>query len=236
MIISVLNTKGGVGKSTVAINLAAAWAAEGYDTLLIDTDEEGTSLSWFSMRKAQDAKLTVISLPEGNALKKSIKSLVEKHDVIVIDGAPQLRQLLIASAWISNLVIIPVKPSPNDIWKLEPMLNRLQEVREAKEESGRPGPAIYFLVNETVERTRISQEIGDTLKIFGLPVMETRFGSRVDYRDSLSQGLSALDYSNAKAMMEVYSLYSEIKAILGLDTDSKAKPELGDKKTKRITA
>ena len=222
MIISVLNTKGGVGKSTVAINLAAAWAAEGYDTLLIDTDEEGTSLSWFGRREIPDKKLTVISLPEANALKRSIKSLVEKHDVIIIDGAPHLREMLIASAWISSLVIIPVKASPNDIWKLEPMLNRLQEVREAKDASGRPGPAIYFMVNETVERTRIAQEMNDVLKIFGLPVMATRFGSRVDYRDSLSQGLSALDYTDTKAMLEVYSLYCEVKAILGIsDEDGK---------------
>jgi len=217
MIISVLNTKGGVGKSTVAINLAVAWAAEGYDSLLIDTDEDGTSLAWYGRREDTSKKLTVVALPDSQALKKSIKPLLEKHDVIIIDGAPHLREMLIASAWISNLVIIPVKPSPNDIWKLEPMLERLKEVTEIRKEGNRPGPVICFLVNENNDRTRLSKEVTEALSGYDLKVLETRLGARVDYRDSFNQGLAALEFSNVKAISEIYSLFSEVKSILDVN-------------------
>ena len=135
----------------------------------------------------------------------------------VIDGAPHLHDLLTACAWISTLVIVPVKPSPNDLWKLGPMIERLESVREMRAQGGLEGPAIRFLVNENMERTRLSREVVEALEAYDFPVFDSKIGSRMDYRDSFTQGLAALEYANPKAKAEIVGLFGEVKTQLGIN-------------------
>lgn len=213
MIVSVLNVKGGCGKSTVAINLATGFAYRDYETLLIDTDEEGTALAWSSRRERPTKRLTVVALPEPKALKNSIGGLVEKHDLIVIDGAPHLREMLTITLALSSLVIIPVVPSPNDLWKLGPLVERIHEIE------GMRGKKVNacFLVNNYVARTRLSEEVTSALSSYDLPVLEARLTTRMDYRDSLAQGTAAIEFTNPKAKSEIIALLDEVHRRLGLD-------------------
>src|SRR5438477_610131 len=110
MIISILNTKGGAGKTTVSVNLATAFALAGFDTHLVDTDKEGTSIAWSGRRDEPLTGLTVTSLPTADSLKKNIAAIDAKHDVVVIDGAPHLMPPLTIAVVVSRLVVVPVKP------------------------------------------------------------------------------------------------------------------------------
>lgn len=213
MIISVLNTKGGCGKSTVAINVAAGLAHSGLDTLLVDTDKTGTSLEWASQREENQAKLNVAGMPNARALKNAIRGFAEKHEVIVIDGAPQLEDMLTISVAVSHLVLIPVIPSPNDLWKLGPMVELIKQVRETNEQITGQRIQVCFLVNNYVPRTRLSQEVASALDSYEIPVLEAKLGTRMDYRDSLGQGTAAIEFSNVKAKEEIAALLDEIKGL-----------------------
>lgn len=210
MIFSILNTKGGCGKSTVAINLAAGLAHYGQEILIIDTDEAGTALAWSSRREEASQGPTVVSIPDANALKGQIGKLIQKYDHIVIDGAPKLERLLTASVAIADQVIIPVLPSPNDLWKLEPMVDLVQRAQETTEELTGRKVRICFLLNRVQARTRLSQEAEIVLSQFPFPVLRSKLAQRIDYCDSLSEGTAAISFTNKKARDEVNSLLSEV--------------------------
>lgn len=211
MIISVLNLKGGSGKSTVAINLAVGLAVEKNKVLLIDTDKQGTSEKWKAERPDDDdlTRVTVISLTEPQAIKKEIKEFEEIYDVVVIDGAPKIDLISAVSIGFSDLVIIPVTPSPNDLWSTENIVERVKDAQEVS-----PDIKAYFLVNRDNPRTILSKDMAEALKVLNLPVFETKLNNRIAYPDSTGQGLSILEWTDPKAKDEINSLVSEIKSII----------------------
>ena len=216
MIISVLNTKGGCGKSTTSINIAVGLARKNANILLVDTDEIGTSTAWSNRRNDDLQTLNVVSIPNADVLKKEIGSIVSSYDHIVIDGAPRLEELMTVSVAISNLVLIPIIPSPNDLWKLGEMIKSIQQTRTAtKELSGRI-IKVRFIINNYVSRTRMSQEAIDVIQSFPFPILKTKLGTRMDYRDSLVQGVAAFDSRNKKVREEICSLLSEVKEELAI--------------------
>ncbi|MBW1743174.1 MAG: AAA family ATPase [Deltaproteobacteria bacterium] len=217
MIISILNTKGGCGKSTIAVNLSSGFAFLGMSTLLVDTDNTGTSMEWSGKRQKPSELLTVISIPNAKALTSAIQSLVTKHDVIVIDGAPQLEDLMTISVAVSDMVIIPVLPSPNDLWKLDPMVDLISRVQATNENiTGRP-IQVHFVINNFVARTRLSQEVYGALESYGYPVLESKLTTRMDYRDSMAQGTSAIEFTNPRAREEVSLMVGEVMDKLGME-------------------
>ena len=214
MIIAVVNTKGGCGKSTVAINLATALASDGHETLLIDTDEAGTSLEWASRRDETEEPLDVVALPHAQALKKSIEGLSSKYTHLVIDGAPKLEELMTISVAVAQVVVIPVIPSPNDLWKLAPMVDLIERVRASAELITGHQIQVRFLLNNYVKRTRMSQEALVALEQFPFGVLDAKLGTRMDYRDSLAQGTAGVESSNQTARLEVKCLVREVLSLV----------------------
>lgn len=217
-IVSVLSPKGGGGKSTVSILLAGELASTDYDTLLIDTDEDGTSIQWFDARDKQDANLTVVSLPTASTLKKSIQQLAEKHEIIIIDGAPGHGESITTSAWVSDLVIIPIKPSPNDIWKVRTTVDDLLDVREHRENIEKPGPLVYFLLNEVKSKSSLLyREAKEALELYEIPLLVPELSDRDPFANCISQGLFLREYIYGKAALnELQFLVTEVKNILEL--------------------
>lgn len=210
MIISVLNTKGGVGKSTTAINLAAGFAHRGEETLLLDTDKHGSAVSWASRRESAMPALTVVSLTDSEALRGQIGNLAGKYRHVIIDGAPALERLMTVSVAVADHVIIPVNPSPTDLWKLEPMVELVQRARELACDMTGKTIGIHFMLNRVQANTRLSREVQRALANYPFPVLRSQLGLRVDYADSLLQGAAAIEFANPKAQEEVASLLSEV--------------------------
>lgn len=88
MIIGVLNQKGGVGKTTIAVNLAAVYAKAGQRVLLVDADPQGSSLAWSSAREGKPL-FTVVGMPKPT-LHKDMPSIARDYDMVVIDGSPRV--------------------------------------------------------------------------------------------------------------------------------------------------
>ena len=217
MIIASLNTKGGAGKSTTAQNLATAFSeVANFDTVLVDTDRQGSSLKW-SLRRKQEkgegGRLTVVHLPSVEDFKREIVALRDAHQVIVIDGAPEVTRMMTVAAAVADLVVVPLLPSIDDLDALPDVVAELKGVQKARKGK----PIVRFLVNSHVEGTRVSKEIANALAAFDFGVLSNRLTTRMDYREAKRFGLGAVEYENPKAKREVIALLEEVMGVLALE-------------------
>ncbi|WP_375705399.1 AAA family ATPase, partial [Bartonella sp. AA86SXKL] len=110
MIIGLLNQKGGVGKTTLSVNLAASFARTGARVLLIDVDPQGSALDWAAAREGASL-FPVVGLPRAT-VHKEITQIGHNYDHIIIDGPPRVTDLARSALMASDFVLIPVQPSP----------------------------------------------------------------------------------------------------------------------------
>jgi len=125
MIVGVLNQKGGVGKTTLSVNLAASLARTGANVLLIDADPQGSALDWAAARN-DEPLFSVVGFPRPT-LHKDITKLGQGYDHIIIDGPPRVTDLARSAIMASDVVLIPVQPSPYDIWAADEVVKLIEE-------------------------------------------------------------------------------------------------------------
>ena len=120
-IITVCNQKGGSGKTTTCMTLAAGLAARGWDVLVVDADPQGTATRWGSSAPEETPfPATVINLAAAKAnLHRMVRDHVEKFDVVLLDCPPAVESPATQSALlISDLALVPVIPRPGELWAL----------------------------------------------------------------------------------------------------------------------
>ena len=204
MIIGVLNQKGGVGKTTISVNLAAALAVN-RRVLLVDADPQGSALAWSSLRE-RDPLFPVVGMAKPT-LHRDLPSLARDYDIVVIDGAPRVNELARAAILASDLVLIPLQPSPFDIWA---SADTVQLVREARQY--RPQIRAAFLINRRIAKTAIGRDAASALAQFeDVPVLPMSIGQRVIFAESAARGLSVLEAApSSEAANEMMGLASMI--------------------------
>jgi chromosome partitioning protein len=201
MILGVLNQKGGVGKTTISINLAATLAKHGRRVLLVDADPQGSALAW-SSRREREPWFPVIGMAKPT-LHRDLPDLVRGYDVAVIDGPPRVSEVARAAILASDLVLIPVQPSPYDVWA---SADTIRLIREARQFRGEIKAA--FLINRKIAKTAIGRDVMSALEEFAdVPVLATALGQRVVFAESAAQGLSVIEAAPASdAAKELVSL------------------------------
>lgn len=204
MIIGVLSQKGGVGKTTIAVNLAAGFAAVGRRVLLVDGDPQGSALAWASARE-REPLFSVVGMAEPT-LHRDLPSLASGYDVVVIDGAPRANDLARSVVMASEIVLIPVQPSPYDIWAARETVEMVRECRASRERLRGA-----FVVNRRIANTAIGRDVLGALEPFGLPVLESTLCQRVIWAESAAQGLSVAEAApTSEAAREAAALVDEI--------------------------
>ena len=113
MVISISSLKGGVGKSTISQNLAVCFAHQGYDVCIADADTNQSSLRWSSYRDEDLPPIPVSGLPDGKILSKNVRLLEESHEIVIIDGTPNLSPIASKIIILADILIIPVLPRFN---------------------------------------------------------------------------------------------------------------------------
>jgi len=205
-IIAILNQKGGSGKTTLATNLARALQLGGDEVILVDSDPQGSSRDWNAA--SDGALLPVIGL-DRPTLNKDIKSVTANHDWIIIDGAPQIAELAIAAIKCADIVLIPVQPSPYDIWAcadLVDVIKARQEVTDGKQ------PQAAFVISRSIKNTKLSKEIGVALNDYELPVFKSFTVQRIIYAASAATGSTVLDEQRGgMASREMKKIAKELK-------------------------
>lgn len=206
MKIGITNLKGGVGKTTISINLAVCLANAGYKVCIVDTDTNQTSFKWYGVRDESKPKVVVVGATDAKALTKAVDSLHENYDVIIIDGTPSLSEITTRIIVASDLLIIPIRPGANDFRTMDDFLTRYDTVKEIRGDI----PA-YFLLNEYSERLNVHRTIKETLvEHYGFPMMETVIKSRTAYVESCMMGIGVYEYTDNLAKDEMIRLTEEV--------------------------
>lgn len=212
MIISVINLKGGVGKTTIAINLAVAFAHRGQKVCIIDTDKEQlSSVKWSGQRDDDKPPIAVITV--GEKLIREVQMHEKNFDVVILDGSPQLGDLANNTLIASELVIVPVANSVLEFWSMDNFAARFKQAKQLKEGVG--GQLIGVCVfNRYNEKQNLSKEMKEALKQFPeFAPIETSIADRIAYKEAMMQGLGVIEYKDLKAKKEIEALATEIENI-----------------------
>jgi len=207
MKIGITNLKGGVGKTTLSINLAVCFAHMGYKVCVVDTDTNQNSLQWYGARDEGLPHVLVVGTTDPKALTKAVDSLNGHHDIIIMDGTPNLSSEMNTRVMMTaDLLLIPVRPGANDFRAMEAFVARLDQVREL-----RPEVAAYFVINEFDERKTAHKTVKSALAgTFDLPILETLIKSRTVYGEATLMGNGAYEHDDDKAKAEMVALTNEV--------------------------
>jgi chromosome partitioning protein len=206
MIIGFLNQKGGVGKTTLATHLAGIWGEAGNKVAVIDADPQGSALDWAEMRSqvGLPRMFGVMGLAR-DVLHQEVPEIAAAHDFVIIDGPPRVTALARSTVQASDLVLIPIQPSPYDIWASEEIVAMIKEARIFK-----PKLRAAFVVNRCISGTVIGRDIRDALT-GEIPVMRTTIAQRVIFAESVATGRLVWELDrNGPAMREIAALAVEI--------------------------
>lgn len=205
MIVAVINQKGGAGKTTLALNLAAALVEQGSRVLLIDADPQQTAQDWAAVRESPPP-FQVIGLTKP-VLHRDLPKMAADYDHVIIDGAPRNYEVARSAILAADLVLIPVQPSGADFWASRETVRLVQEAHSFKETQ-----KSAFVVSRRIGRTTLGREIADALAEFETPILAAGTMQRVAYAEALTAGSTVIEsQANGPAAAEIRAILAEVQ-------------------------
>ena len=207
-VIAVLNQKGGSGKTTIATHLARALQLQGSSVLLVDSDKQGSARDWSAVNESNP--VTVIGL-DRPTLDRDLKNISDK-DFVVIDGSPQATDLAVSAIKAADFVLIPVQPSPYDIWATSDLVDLVKQRIEMTDNRLKSA----FVVSRAIKNTKIGSEVSEVLIEYGLPVLNAKIVQRIAYPNSAAIGKTVFETESktSDAVAEMNALANEVKSYL----------------------
>ena len=210
MILTVGNTKGGVGKTTLALNIAIARALAGRDVWFVDGDRQGTGQIALTIR-AENGIAPVIACAQyadGATLRQQVKQTAGKFDDVIIDVGGRDSTALRASLSLTDALIVPFAPRSLDVWALSDMSHLIEEARGIRGDF-----PVYAVLNNAdtsgQDNTEAVEAIADypVLKYLDAPIRR-----RKAIATSAGKGMSVLEFTpkDAKACEELDALVHTI--------------------------
>jgi chromosome partitioning protein len=204
--IALINQKGGVGKTTVALHLATAFQQANAATLILDLDPQASASEWHD---ARDAELPHVESIQPARLSKAISTAQEiGTDVLILDTAPHAESTALEAARLADLVLVPCQPSIMDLRAMRKTVDLLKLVQV---------PA-FAVLNSVSSSGTVADEAAEMIEgSLGLAVCPVRLGDRIAYNRSLITGQTALEFEpHGKAAREIEQLYMWICEQLGM--------------------
>jgi chromosome partitioning protein len=204
MIISIQNQKGGVGKTTLAVHISHALALRDEPTLLLDADPQGSARDWAAARKSPPP-FSVVGL-DRPTIHRDLPAIAKNYAHVVIDGPPRVTDLARSAIAAADLVLIPVQPSPYDVWAAQEVINLIQEASVFKENL-----KSVFVINRKIANTAIGRDVTEALSGYGVPVLRSQICQRVSFAESAASGQTVMEIDpNGQAAQEINVLVNEL--------------------------
>src|SRR3954452_9273107 len=209
--IALISQKGGVGKTTIALHLATAFAATGKRTLLVDLDPQTSAAEWKDARQAEQPY--VMAVPSSRLAKTLEKARENEADVVILDTAPHSEGTALEAARAADLILVPCQPSIMDLRAMRKTADLLNYLKKPT----------YAVLNEVAAQGTVADEAARAITAqFGMPVCPIRLGQRVAFNRCLLAGQTAAEYEpGGKAAQEIDSLMQWISETVSLLTGAK---------------
>jgi chromosome partitioning protein len=202
-VITIAQQKGGAGKTTLAAHLALAWAST-RRVAVIDIDPQGSLAAWFRLRRERADMLGPgfeVAAITGWRVPAEVERQARSHDVVLIDSAPHAETEARLAVRASSLVLVPVQPSPMDVWATRATLELARQERV---------PAL-IVMNRVPSRANLTQAMAAKLAELGAPVARTQVGNRVALASALAEGQGILEADpDSRAAAEISALAAEV--------------------------
>ncbi|MEM7569534.1 MAG: ParA family partition ATPase [Pseudomonadota bacterium] len=194
--------KGGAGKTSLAVHLACYWAGKGKSVALVDGDPQGSLSAWAALRAEQDGLSPLeCQTAEGWKAATVVSKLASDHDYVLVDTAPHAETATRTAARESDLAIVPLQPSPLDLWASAGSLKMLADEKK---------PYVAVL-NRVPPRSSMADTVAEQISEKGLKVAKSRLGNRQDFAASFLAGKGVSEYkARSKAAEEIAALAKEI--------------------------
>lgn len=206
-VIAIINQKGGTGKTTLSTNLARAFA-EARPVLLLDADPQGSAQDWADSQVEPSLNLAVQVIKPGRLIQ-DVRSLATDYDWVIIDGPPGITKTSADAVRAADLVLIPAKASPFDVWAAADIVAAVQ----ARQKTTKGIPKAAFVITMTRPRTRLSRQIDAALAEYGLPALQARTTERVSYPQAAIEGKSVLEGRDQTARNEILAIRGELERL-----------------------
>lgn len=192
MIIVIGNTKGGVGKTTIAVNLAIGLAGRGQDLLLVDGDEQATALAFTELRSAHHPDTYTAVALHGAAIRTQARQLRNRYDQIVVDVGGRDNVSLRAALTVADVILIPAQPRSFDLWGVDHTKDLIDEAREVNDHL-----QAFAILNAADPAGQDNFEAARALgELKGIEVLPFHLVRRKAYPNSAAQGLGVLEYTD----------------------------------------
>jgi chromosome partitioning protein len=200
-VITIAQQKGGAGKTTLAAHLALAWAAGGRRVAVVDIDPQASLATWFQHRNGSaTVPLDVVAIT-GWRVAAEVERQMRSHDIVIVDSPPHAETEARIAVRSARLVLVPMQPSPMDVWATRPTLELTRQERVAA----------LIVLNRVPARARLTGEMLEQIAAFGVPVATAQIGNRVALASSLAAGQGITESApESPAAQEIGALASEV--------------------------
>ncbi len=205
-VVTVAQQKGGAGKTTLLAHLAVAFRRQGLAVAALDADPQGSLSLWARQREANVGDDLSVLSGEGLDIGREAARLKRAHDLVLVDSPPHTQTAPQQAIAAADLVVVPVQPSPMDLWATRPTLVIAAQAK-------RP---LLLVLNRMPPRGKLADEIAALLASFQVPIATTRLGNRAAFAAALSEGKAVGELApRGAAAQEMQALAKEIGEQLG---------------------